>query len=204
LHEDPIKTAKRIQQALDVSRRSASTLLNTALQEAVNYGELQYYQENAERITKTLFVAELDRRTCPLCRELDGELYDTKEAAKSKPPLHANCRCRLFPVFAAGDIYGLDEAKRVSRKETKPRTIKHKDGTTSTEFTEMEAELVPFKTTYNEWMTSMVNGSAADQAFAREALGPTRFNLIRSGELRMDSLYYQGRLRTIKELEEMT
>jgi hypothetical protein len=40
-------------------------------------------------------------------------------------------------------------------------------------------------------------------AFARGALGPTRFNLIRSGELRMDSLYYQGRLRTIKELEEL-
>jgi SPP1 gp7 family putative phage head morphogenesis protein len=204
LHEDPLKTGKRIQQALDVSRRSASTLLNTALQEAVNYGELEYYKENSARIPKTLFVAELDRHTCPLCRELDGEVYDTKEAAQSKPPLHANCRCRLFPVFAAGDIYGgIDEAKRTSRKETNPRTIKHRDGSTSTEFTEMEAELVPFKTTYNEWMTSMVNGSAADQKFAREALGPTRFNLVKSGKLEMGSLYYQGRLRKISELEEL-
>jgi hypothetical protein len=52
-------------------------------------------------------------------------------------------------------------------------------------------------------MNSMVNGSAADQKFALEALGPTRFDLVKSGKLEMNSLYYGGKLRTIKELEEL-
>jgi SPP1 gp7 family putative phage head morphogenesis protein len=190
-----------IQEALNIGRNSAQTLMTTALQEAVNYGEVSYYQENAERITEVLFVAELDRWPCPLCRSLDLTTYPTADAAKYKPPLHMSCRWRLFPVFSFGDIYGIDKAKRINRKDTQPRTVKHRDGSTRTEFTEMESELVPFKTSYNEWMTSMVNGTAADQAFAREALGPTRSNLVKSGKLEMNSLYYAGKLRTIKELE---
>ena len=39
----------------------------------------------------------------------------------------------------------------------------------------------------------MVNSSnPADVAFAREALGPTRFDLVKSGKLEMNSLYYRG------------
>jgi SPP1 gp7 family putative phage head morphogenesis protein len=202
LHESPTKTAKRLQEALNVSRHSASTLLNTALQEAVNYAELEYYRE---RIPKVMFVAELDRRTCPLCRGLDLQVFDIKEAQAQKPPLHANCRCRLFPVFKSMEIYGLEKAKRVTRKDTKPRTIHHKDGTTSTTYEGFETELIPWKTTYNDWMTSMVESSdPKDRAFAREALGKTRFELVKSGKLEMNSLYYGGRLRTIKELEELT
>jgi hypothetical protein len=54
-------------------------------------------------------------------------------------------------------------------------------------------------------MTSMVESSdPKDRAFAREALGKTRFELVKSGKLEMNSLYYGGRLRTIKELEELT
>jgi SPP1 gp7 family putative phage head morphogenesis protein len=205
LHESPTKTAKRLQEALNVSRHSASTLLNTALQEAVNYAELEYYRENAERIPKVMFVAELDRHTCGLCRNLDLQVFDIKKAQQSRPPLHLSCRCRLFPVFTSMDIYGLEKTKRVTRKDTKPRTIHHKDGTTSTTYEDFETELVPWKTTYNDWMTSMVKSSdPKDRTFAREALGKTRFELVKSGKLEMNSLYYGGRLRTIKELEELT
>jgi SPP1 gp7 family putative phage head morphogenesis protein len=205
LHESPTKTAKRLQEALNVSRHSASTLLNTALQEAVNYAELEYYRENAERIPKVMFVAELDRRTCGLCKNFDLQEFDIKEAQAQKPPLHANCRCRLFPVFKMGDVYSLEKAKRVTRKDTKPRTVHHRDGTTSTEYQGFETELVPFSTSYHDWMTSMVKSSdPKDRAFALEALGKTRFELVKSGKLEMNSLYYGGRLRTIKELEELT
>jgi hypothetical protein len=107
-------------------------------------------------------------------------------------------------MFEGVNIYAVKGAARITRKETKPRTVHHRDGTTSTEYDGYETELVPFKTTYNEWMTSMVNSSdPKDVAFAREALGPTRFNLVKSGQLEMNSLYYGGKLRTIKELEEL-
>jgi SPP1 gp7 family putative phage head morphogenesis protein len=199
LHEDPLKTSARIEKALGIGRNSASTLLNTALQEAVNYAELEYYKENSARITGVLFVAELDRRTCPTCKNLDQTVYPTKEAQQFRPPIHASCRCRLFPIFSFGDIY--EGAKRISRKDTKPRLVNHRDGTTETVYEGFETELVPFHQTYNQWMDSMVNSSdPKDVAFAKEALGPTRFDLVKSGKLQMDSLYYQGRLRNIQNL----
>ena len=203
LTESVSKSSKRLQEALNVSRNSARTLFNTAMQEAVNFGELESYKASPG-IEKVLFVAELDLRTSPLCRELDGSIFDIEEAELHKPPLHPNCRSRLFPMFKDRDIYGLERAKRVGRKETEPRTVHHRDGSTSKEYREMEAELVPWKTTYNQWMTSMVTSEdPKDVAFAREALGPTRLNLVKDGKLKMDSLYYGGRLRTIKQLEEL-
>ena len=51
---------------------------------------------------------------------------------------------------------------------------------------------------------SLVNSSnRADRAFAREALGKTRFELVKSGKLKIESLYYNGKLRSIKELKRL-
>jgi hypothetical protein len=53
-------------------------------------------------------------------------------------------------------------------------------------------------------MTSMVKSSnPADVAFAKEVLGPTRFDLLKFGKLKMNQLYYAGKLRTIKQLKEL-
>lgn len=45
--------------------------------------------------------------------------------------------------------------------------------------------------------------NAADRAFAKEALGKTRFDLLKANKLEIDSLYYKGKLRTIAELKEL-
>jgi hypothetical protein len=42
-----------------------------------------------------------------------------------------------------------------------------------------------------------------DVAFAKEVLGPSRFKLVSSGELKMSSLYYAGKLRNLKQLKEL-
>jgi hypothetical protein len=44
----------------------------------------------------------------------------------------------------------------------------------------------------------------SDVSFAREVLGPTRFKLVKSGKLQIKSLYYAGRLRTIKQVKDLT
>jgi len=46
-------------------------------------------------------------------------------------------------------------------------------------------------------------GRPLNKAFAREMLGPKRFNLVESGKLRVDNLYYHGKLITIKELKDL-
>jgi len=52
-------------------------------------------------------------------------------------------------------------------------------------------------------MSMVKSKSPGDVSFAREVLGPTRFRFVSSGNLKMESLYYQGKLRTIKELQEL-
>ena len=103
-------------------------------------------------------------------------------------------------LFAAWPDF--DIKQRIARKDTQARTVRHRDGSTSTKYEKLDVDFVPGKTTYKQWMSSMVNSkNAADRNFAKEALGPTRFNLLKSNKLQIDSLYYKGRLRTIKELK---
>jgi hypothetical protein len=110
----------------------------------------------------------------------------------------------LAPVFTwqKEDAFG----KRIARIESDPKKIHHRDGTTSTAYKgDLRVEFPKATTSYNEWMQSMINSSdPRNVAFAREALGPTRFNLVKSGKVQMESLYYQGKIRTIKELKELS
>ena len=46
-------------------------------------------------VKKVQWVAEDDSKTCGECRELDGEIFELKDAP---PKLHLNCRCWLRPV----------------------------------------------------------------------------------------------------------
>ena len=84
------------------------------------------------------------------------------------------------------------------------KTVHHRDGTTSTKYESLRVKHIPQDTTYTAWMKSMVTSSdSRDRAFAREALGPKRFDLVSSGRLRLESLYYRGRLRTLDQLKEL-
>ena len=46
-------------------------------------------------VKRIQYSAILDRRTCVLCKKLDGMIIEagTPEAKKFKPPIHGNCRC---------------------------------------------------------------------------------------------------------------
>jgi SPP1 gp7 family putative phage head morphogenesis protein len=201
LHEPYGETKKRIQAALGTSRRAANGLAQNSIFQAHNWAEREMYLENEEDLQGLRFVVELDRRTCPLCITLDNKIFPPREAPL--PPLHWACRCMLFPVFdwqKGGKPYG----KRIARMETEPRTIHHRDGSTSTGYEGYDATQVPATMTYNDWMQSMVESeNPEDVSFAREALGPGRFNLLKSGKLKMESLYYRGKIRTLDQLMEL-
>ena len=114
----------------------------------------------------------------------------------------------LMPIFknqALNEALRTSEGNvRIARIDTEARTVHHRDGTTSTTYEKLRVKFPHADTTYNQWMNSMVHSKdARDVAFAREVLGKTRFNLVKSGKLRMESLYYHGKLRTIKELQEL-
>ena len=46
-------------------------------------------------VKKVQWVAEHDHRTCGVCSELDGEVFELKDAPNKQ---HINCRCYLIPV----------------------------------------------------------------------------------------------------------
>ena len=152
------------------------------------------------------FVAELDRKTSPLCRSLDGQEFQPREAPQ--PPLHWKCRSFLIPILKNEKLnkYLGTEKKnvRIARIETEGRWVKHRDGTRSTKYEKLRVKHPHADTTYNQWLMSMVKSSdPRDISFAREVLGPTRFKLVSSGKLKMEALYYHGKLRTIKELKRL-
>jgi len=198
LNEGTRQTAKRIQHALKIGRRGATGLAHNALTQAHSWAEHRYHMANRAIFKSVRFVAELDRRTSPLCRSLDGKIFPVNEAPIL--PLHYFCRSMLSVVFKNDKLNKIAGTK-IARIETQGRTVHHRDGTTSTRYEKLRVQHPSDKITYNGWMSSMVNSkNPVDVAFAKEALGPTRFNLIKSGKLKMEALYYHGKLKTIKEL----
>lgn len=192
LDESMKEAAASIQTALDMGVRSAQRLLRTATHAAVNWAEREVYRENLDRFRGFRFQAELDRQTCEYCAFLDSREYDLKDAPA--PPVHFACRCFLYPVFRDVFVDGQDKpvpyedavgpeydkaARRIARLDTDPRIVHHRDGTTSTAYQGYNVKFVDRKMNYRQWMQSMVKSSdPGDVAFAREALGPTRFNLV--------------------------
>jgi SPP1 gp7 family putative phage head morphogenesis protein len=198
--------AKRVQAALNAGRHGAQALSDTAIRSAQQWAETQYHLENRERLKGLRYIAELDRQTCPQCIPLDGRVFKLDDAPQ--PPIHMRCRCFLQPVFKHTGLnrYLAKEEKnvRIARIDTQARTVKHRDGTTSTKYTKLRVKHPPAKLNYQQWLNSMVKSrNPADVSFAREVLGRTRFDLVKSGKLKMKSLYYAGKLRTIKELREI-
>ena len=196
--------AKRVQEALHAGRHGSQALADTAIRSAQQLAERQYHLENAERLKGLRYIAELDRQTCPQCIPLDGRVFKIDDAVQ--PPIHLRCRCFLQPVFkyTALNRYLAREEKntRIARMDTGGRKIHHRDGTTSTKYEKLRVKFPPAKMNYQQWMTSIIKSkNPADRAFAREALGPSRFKLVSSGKLKMSQLYYAGKLRNIKELK---
>lgn len=58
-----------------------------------NNTEIRSYKECG--IEKYVYIATLDLRTCPICRELDNKVFEVKKAKRglNLPPLHDGCRC---------------------------------------------------------------------------------------------------------------
>ena len=68
----------------------------------------------SQNTTKSLFsgyrlLATLDTRTCLVCGELDGKVFDTSEAALSHICLNEHCRCEVLPVIKSMEDFDDDE-----------------------------------------------------------------------------------------------
>jgi SPP1 gp7 family putative phage head morphogenesis protein len=197
------ETIKSLSNALKVSTHSIQGLIQTASYQAKNWGELQFCKGNSKSIKAVRYVAELDRQTCPQCVPKDGLEFPLDKAPI--PPIHFRCRCYLVCVFK-NEIFNniLNEDRRIARLYTDKRKVHHRDGTTSTNYRKFDVQHPQWKMNYKQWMESLVKSSnPVHLKFAKEALGASRFNLLKAGKININQVYYSGKLRTVKQLMEL-
>lgn len=140
---------------LDVSRRTASTVINTATQHVAQSARDAVWERNADLVKKYQWVSTLDSHTSTKCKSLDGQQF---EAGKGpKPPIHPNCRSTTIAVLGK-EFDWLDEG--ATRASSGPN-----------------AGYVPASDSYYDWLKNQ----PAD--FQDVAIGPTRGQLFRDGGL---------------------
>ena len=83
---------------LNNSYSNALRLVRTESCFIMNEATINNYKNNG--IKKYEFMAFLDKKTSPQCRELDGKIISVEEykAGLNFPPLHPNCRSCIVPV----------------------------------------------------------------------------------------------------------
>lgn len=89
---------------LEITRRDADSIVRTAVSHVSARAHEAVYQANADIMIGLQFVATLDGKTTPKCRELDGRIYSVEDAPRI--PLHFRCRSVLVPYLGETDIKG--------------------------------------------------------------------------------------------------
>ncbi len=110
---NPREVSKDFANKMQTSYHNAQRLIRTELNYISNKGSMKAYEES-EVVQKYQYLATLDNRTSDICRELDGKIFDLKEAkvGVNLPPLHPHCRSTTIPYFEDNEI-----EDRVARKD---------------------------------------------------------------------------------------
>ena len=156
-------------------RRGVETITRSAVGAKSNGARRLAHEENGEVVKMERWVSVLDAATCPECAALDGQTWPVGDGPQ--PGFHLRCRCSRVPVLKSAKELGLKKG------DLTPINRKAMDGK------------VPEKTTYHGWIKKQ---PAAAQ---KEFLGPTRYKLWKSGEVKLDKFVNDNRLLTLKELK---
>lgn len=145
---------------LEINKRSAETVVRTALNHTANAARNETYKQNADLIKGVKWVSTLDGRTSAVCMARDGQVYEPDKGPR--PPAHLNCRSSTTPVLKSWKELG------ISLKEAPEGTRASMNGQ------------VPGSETYQSWLKKQ------PETFQDEVLGPTKAKLFRDGGLTLD------------------
>ncbi len=175
-----------VKDLLGSSRRSAETLVRTAVMKVNDEAHKLLRDENEDIIKGEQHISTLDTRTSEVCRARDGLAWDLNQKPigdhnipYQRPPLHPNCRSTLRLVMKSWRELGFDV------DEIPESTRASMDGQ------------VKENITYEDWLR---NKTKAQQD---EILGKGKADLWRNGVITFrDMLDQSGRPLTLKELKE--
>lgn len=159
---------------MDTTSNAAEAIVRTAVNDIANAAHQATWSANSDIAPKWRFVATLDSRTCPICGDYDGQVFDVDDDSAPVPPLHVNDRCVSVPVID-WDALGVDAPKDGTRAATGGPV-------SSTE-------------TYEDWLSDQ------DAAVQDDILGPARAQLFRDGKVGLSDLVTgDGRIVRVADL----
>lgn len=165
-------------------RRHVRTITRTATNHVANHAREETYQANADIIKQVKFVATLDSRTSDICQSLDGQVFPIGEG--ERPPMHHQCRSTTVPITKSWKELGIKNAKDVRLGGRHFRDVK----------TGLNG-VVPRDVTYGTWLKQQPV-DVQNQIFGiREA------RMLRSGVLKFNQFFDNGRKLTIRELAKL-
>jgi len=179
--------------ARNMTRNGAKTLVRTLTNHAASQGRQAVWEENEDIVRAVQWVATLDTRTSPVCRERDGRVgpvtrgdedFTLKAGEKllnppmARPPAHPNCRSTTVAVTKTFREMGFDV------DDFTAETRASMDGKVSSDLT------------YHEWLKKQSNATQLD------ALGRKRFDLWKEGGVAPERFINdEGRQFTLDELK---
>ena len=118
---------KTLMADFDIGFRSADRIARTELSHIQNQAALDKYNEAG--VKKYEILAAHDARTCDICNEMNGKVFELSkaQAGVNMPPFHPNCRCAVLGVIddSLTNKRKLDIIQEKAQKRT--NEIKSKD-----------------------------------------------------------------------------
>lgn len=157
-------------------------LTRTVFNGVTNWARLEVMKANADLIGMVQWHATLDEVTCPICAELDGQIFALEEV--DPPPAHPSCRCFIVAIF--GGAEQMLASKRHGKKFKRMRSV-HRAKFTGK---------IPQKKRFVTWLREQ------PVVVQEEALGRTRARLFRIGKIDISKFVSNHRhILTIDELK---
>ena len=186
LGETNAQIFKRIEPALDTSRRSVEALIRTSVQSVANQASLDMMEANDDIVKGIEWVSTLDGRTSTICQVLDGKTWDNDRKPIGHkhpfpgPTAHWNCRSTQTPVLKSWEELG---AK--GRFKEIPETSR----------ASMDGQ-VAAGVNYEDWLRGK------SEKFQKEKLGVGKWRLWNEGKIGFKDLVDQtGNELTLEELK---
>ena len=91
--------SNKIMSRMNSDRKNTERLVRTELNYALNQTTKKGYKDSG--VNEYEYLAEIDSRTSPQCRELSGKIFKLEEAkvGVNYPPMHPHCRSTTIPVI---------------------------------------------------------------------------------------------------------
>jgi SPP1 gp7 family putative phage head morphogenesis protein len=176
---------KRVRGVMDISKRSAKTLVHTSVQSVANTAREKIFEDNGDVMSGKEWSAALDRRTCPTCGVRDGKRWtiDNKPINHgipyTIPPQHFQCRCSMIPVLKTWKELG------INMDELPDSTRASMDGQVTDK-------------TFEDWLKRKTE---KNPNFANDLLGKGRSQLWKDGKITFDQMISGGKELTLGDLQ---